>query len=243
MRFDGKVVLVTGGTRGIGRAIVRKFSSLGANVAFNYINNEGKASQLSKDLDSSIYFKTDVSDFKEVTGLVKNVINEWGKIDIVVNNAGITKDKLLIMMKESDWDNVIDTNLKGVFNITKAVYKIMAKQRSGRIINISSIVGIMGNAGQANYAASKAGIIGFTKSIAKELASRGITVNAVAPGLINSDMTNKIPDDLKKIYKDIIPMHTLGEPEDVANAVVFLASDMARYITGQVLVVDGGMIM
>ncbi len=243
MWFKGKVVLVTGGTRGIGEAIVKKFDSLGAKVAFNFVHSEDKAAQLKKELNDSLYFKADVSKFSEVELLVKNIIKEWGQIDIVVNNAGITKDKLLLMMKESDWDSVIDTNLKGVFNVTKAVYKIMAKKRSGKIINISSIVGIMGNPGQANYAASKAGIIGFTKSIAKELAPRGITVNAVAPGLIDSDMTKKLPENLRKTYTNFIPMHRFGKPEEVADVVLFLASDMSRYMTGQVLVVDGGMIM
>ena len=243
MRFDGKVVLVTGGTRGIGKAIVKKFDSLGAKVAFNFVHSEDKAAQLKEELNNCLYFKADVSKFTEVESLVKNIIKEWGQIDIVVNNAGITKDKLLLMMKESDWDSVIDTNLKGVFNVTKAVYKIMAKKRSGKIVNISSIVGIMGNPGQANYAASKAGVIGFTKSIAKELAPRGITVNAVAPGLIDSDMTKTLPENLRKTYTDFIPMHRFGKPEEVADVVLFLASDMSRYMTGQVLVVDGGMIM
>ena len=243
MRFDGKVVVVTGGTRGIGRAIVKKFNSLGAKVAFNFVHSEDKAKELKNELNDSMYFQADVSDFSQVNNFIKEVMSKWGSIDIVVNNAGITKDKLLLMMKEEDWDSVIDTNLKGVFNVTKAVYKIMAKRRSGKIINISSIVGIMGNPGQANYAASKAGVIGFTKSLAKELSSRGINVNAVAPGLIESDMTNKIPENLKKTYLDFIPMHRFGKPDEVADAVVFLASDMSRYITGQVLVVDGGMIM
>ncbi len=243
MRFDDKVVMITGGTRGIGKAIVEKFDSLGAKVAFNFVHSEDKAKQLKSQLRNGMYFKADVTDFSDIQNFVKMILEQWGRIDIVVNNAGITKDKLLLMMKESDWDSVIDTNLKGVFNVTKAVYKVMAKRRSGRIINVSSIVGIMGNAGQANYAASKAGIIGFTKSIAKELAPRGITVNAVAPGLINSDMTKKIPDNIQETYRELIPMHRFGEPEEVANVVAFLASDMSTYITGQVLVVDGGMIM
>lgn len=245
--LSGKVALVTGASRGIGRAVALRLAADGAKIAINFAGNLGKAEEVKKEIESqggeAILVQGNVADFETVGGMIQKVIDSFGKIDILVNNAGITRDNLLLKMSESDFDEVINTNLKGVFNCTKAVTKLMMKQRSGRIINMSSVVALMGNAGQANYAAAKAGIIGFTKSTAKEFAARGITVNAVAPGFIDTDMTKVIPEKVKEETVKAVPMSRPGIPEDVANAVAFLASEQAAYITGQVLCVDGGMSM
>lgn len=247
LNFEGKSVLVTGGSRGIGRAIAIAFAKNGADVAINYTSNEAAALEVSKEIEAlgktCKIIKCDVSDFENATKMVEDVVAEFGKIDILVNNAGITKDGLLMRMKEEDFDNVIDVNLKGTFNCAKHASAIMLKQRFGKIINMTSVVGIAGNAGQVNYAASKAGVIGLTKSLAKELGSRGITVNAVAPGFINTDMTASLSEKVKEEASKNIPLKRLGDPEDVANLVGFLASDAANYITGQVINVDGGMVM
>ena len=247
LNFEGKSVLVTGGSRGIGRAIAIAFAENGADVAINYTSNEEAALEVSKEIEAlgktCKIIKCDVSDFENATKMVEDVVAEFGKIDILVNNAGITKDGLLMRMKEEDFDNVIDVNLKGTFNCAKHASAIMLKQRFGKIINMTSVVGIVGNAGQVNYAASKAGVIGLTKSLAKELGSRGITVNAVAPGFINTDMTASLSEKVKEEASKNIPLKRLGDPEDVANLVGFLASDAANYITGQVINVDGGMVM
>ncbi|ABB15691.1 3-oxoacyl-[acyl-carrier-protein] reductase [Carboxydothermus hydrogenoformans] len=247
MNFSGKVVLVTGASRGIGRKIAERFALAGAKVGINYAHNDLLASQLKEELESKgaevLLVKGDVSQKEEVERIFKELVTTFGKIDIVVNNAGITKDKLLLRMSYDDFDSVIKTNLYSTFLVTREAAKIMLKQRFGRIINISSVVGIKGNAGQANYAASKAAIIGFTKAVALELASRGITVNAVAPGYIKTDMTEKLDEKVKEALLNAIPAERLGTPDDVAAAVLFLASEGAGYITGQTIVVDGGMVM
>ena len=245
--LTGKSVLVTGASRGIGRAIALKLSSLGAKVAINFAGNLAKAQEVKAEIESqggqAVLVQGNVADFETVQSIVKSVVENFGTIDILVNNAGITRDNLLIKMSESDFDEVVATNLKGVFNCTKAVTRLMMKQRSGRIVNMSSVVAKTGNISQANYAAAKAGIIGFTKSSAKELASRNITVNAVAPGFIGTDMTEVLSDKIKDEMLKNIPAGRLGTPEDVANLVAFLVSDQAAYITGQVISVDGGMAM
>ena len=242
-----KVALVTGASRGIGRAIALKLAEDGAKVAINFAGNVAKAEEVKSEIENlgseAILVQGNVADFEIVSEIVKKVVDTWGKIDILVNNAGITRDNLLLKMSEKDFDDVIATNLKSVFNSTKAVTKLMMKQRSGRIVNLSSVVGLTGNISQANYSAAKAGIIGFTKSTAKELASRNVTVNAVAPGFISTDMTNALSDKVKEEMAKMIPVGRAGTPEDIANAVEFLVSDKAAYITGQVICVDGGMAM
>ena len=241
----GKSALVTGASRGIGRAVALKLASLGAKVAVNFAGNIAKATEVKAEIDAnggeSILVQGNVAEFETVQSIVKSVTENFGKIDILVNNAGITRDNLLIKMSESDFDEVIATNLKGVFNCTKAVTRLMMKQRGGRIVNMSSVVAMTGNISQANYAAAKAGIIGFTKSSAKELASRNITVNAVAPGFIATDMTDALTEKVKEEVLKGIPAGRMGSPEDVANLVAFLVSDQAAYITGQVIAIDGGM--
>lgn len=243
--LTGKVALITGASRGIGRAVALKLASLGAKVAINFAGNLAKAQEVKDAIESdggeSILVQGNVADFEIVQGIVKSVTEKFGTIDILVNNAGITRDNLLIKMSESDFDEVIATNLKGVFNCTKAVTRLMMKQRGGRIVNMSSVVAMTGNISQANYAAAKAGIIGFTKSSAKELASRNVTVNAVAPGFISTDMTAVLTDKVREELLKNIPAGRMGSPEDVANLVAFLVSDQAAYITGQVIAVDGGM--
>lgn len=247
MHLDGKVTIVTGASRGIGRSVAIEMAKLGAKVVINYAGNEAAAEEVKNIIvaagGQAIVVKADVGNVEAVDAMVKETINTFGKIDILVNNAGITRDNLLMRMKEEDWDAVMNINLKGVFVCTKAVSRIMMKQKSGKIINMTSVVGVMGNAGQANYSAAKAGVIGFTKSMAKELASRGITVNAIAPGFINTDMTAVLSEQVKEDLAEKIPVGRLGSPEDVAAAVAFLASDLASYITGQTLNVDGGMLM
>lgn len=245
--LSGKVAFVTGASRGIGRAIALRLSADGAKVALNFSSNIAKAEEVKSEIEASggeaMLVQGDVSNFAVVTELIKKVVDTWGRLDILVNNAGITRDNLLLKMSEDDFDKVIATNLKGVFNCTKAVTKLMMRQRSGRIVNMSSVVGLKGNISQTNYAAAKAGIIGFTKSAAMELASRGVTVNAVAPGLIDTDMTAALSEKVKEVMLQEIPAGRMGTPEDVANAVAFLVSDQAAYITGQVLSVDGGLVM
>lgn len=240
MNFENKVVLVTGGSRGIGKAIAEKFNDCGAKVIVTYRSSIDENYFDSKNIT---HFKSDVSNSNDVNELVEKITKDFEKIDIVVNNAGVTKDGLLMRMSEDDWDTVIDTNLKGVFNVTKAVTRPMMSKRYGRIINITSVVGIIGNAGQSNYVASKAGVIGFTKSVAKELASRNITVNAVAPGFIETEMTDNLNEDLKQNYLNSIPLKRFAKPEEVALLVLFLASDDAAYITGQIISIDGGLAM
>ena len=242
-----KVAIVTGGTRGIGRAIALKLADHGANIVINYRNSDKEAEELKAILEEKgvkvLTVKCDISNFEDSKNIMDKCKEVFGKIDILVNNAGITKDTLIMRMKEEDFDSVIDVNLKGTFNCAKHASAIMLKQRFGKIINMTSVVGIAGNAGQVNYAASKSGVIGLTKSLAKELGSRGITVNAVAPGFINTDMTASLSEKVKEEASKNIPLKRLGDPEDVANLVGFLASDAANYITGQVINVDGGMVM
>ncbi len=247
MLLEGKVALVTGASRGIGKAVAVALAKAGASVAINYAGNRAAAEAVKAEIEAAgskaILCQADVSDRAGVQKMVDDVVAAFGTIDILVNNAGITRDNLFLRMKEEEWDRVIDTNLTGVYNCTKAVAKIMLKKRAGRIVNMSSVVGITGNAGQANYAAAKAGVIGFTKSIAREFAPRNVGVNAVAPGFIVTDMTAVIPEKAKENILGNIPVGKMGQAEDVANAVLFLVSDQASYITGQVIHVDGGMVM
>ena len=245
MSLQGKCALVTGGSRGIGRAVCLELARQGARVAVNYAGNAAAAEETVKacqDLGAEAFaIQADVADAAACDAMVKEVLARFGRVDILVNNAGITRDGLMLTMKESDWDTVLDTNLKGAFQCMKAVYRPMMKQKYGRVVNLSSIVGVRGNAGQANYAASKAGLIGLTKSMAKELAARNVTVNAVAPGFIDTDMTAALPEKAREAMLASIPMGRLGQAEDVARAVAFFAGDESAYVTGQVLCVDGGM--
>jgi 3-oxoacyl-[acyl-carrier protein] reductase len=247
MQLEGRAALVTGGTRGIGRAIVVALAKAGADVALTYNSNEALAQEVVAEVQAlgrkAKAIKVDVSIVDEAASAIEETTKEFGKLDILVNNAGVTKDTLLMRMSEADWDLVIDTNLKGVFNTTKAAIRPMMSQKRGKVINITSVVALTGNPGQANYCASKAGVIGFTKSVAKEVASRNITVNAIAPGFIETDMTGKLNDAQKDALLGLIPLKRAGKPEDIANTVVFLASEAGDYITGQTLVVDGGMAM
>lgn len=248
MILEARVALITGASQGIGRAIALELAQAGARVVVNYYPSEQAAAEqvvaeIRAKHGEAIALGADVTKSEDVEAMVDEVIRQFGRIDILVNNAGITRDQLLLRMKEADWDAVLATNLKGVFNCTRAVARPMMKQRSGVIVNISSVVGLKGNAGQANYAAAKAGVIGFTKSVAQELGSRGIRVNAVAPGFIMTAMTEKLSDEIRTAMLQQIPLQRLGQPEDVARVVSFLASDAAGYITGQVINVDGGMVM
>lgn len=247
MCLTGKTAVVTGGSRGIGRAICIELAKQGANVVVNYSGSEAKAAEVVKEIEAlgtkAVAIQANVADSAAVESLMKKALEMFGTIDILVNNAGITRDNLLMRMKEQEWDDVMDTNLKGVFLCTKAVTRQMMKQRAGRIINISSIVGVAGNPGQANYVAAKAGVIGLTKTTAQELASRNILVNAIAPGFITTEMTDALPEEIKETMLKQIPLAKLGQPEDIAKAVVFLASDSANYITGQTLHIDGGLVM
>ncbi|SCG83483.1 3-oxoacyl [Proteiniborus sp. DW1] len=247
MNLNGKVALVTGGSRGIGKAVALKLASLGADIIFSYTSSEEQSKQVQDTIESmgrrALAIRADVSKMNDVEKMIQDGMNYFSKIDILVNNAGITKDNLLMRMSEDEWDNVIDVNLKGVFNVTKCLIRNMIKQKDCSIINIASIVGVSGNAGQCNYSASKAGVIGFTKSLAKEVGKKNIRVNAIAPGFISTDMTDKLPEKIIDQYLEKITLQRLGEPDDIANAVAFLASDMSKYITGQVIVVDGGILI
>lgn len=244
-RFENKIVLVTGAGRGIGASIAKRFASEGAEVIVNYNGNDEAAQKTVDEITATggqaQKYKCSVNDSESVKVMIDEIIKEFGRIDILVNNAGITKDGLMLRMTDEDFDRVIDVNLKGTFNCTKYVSKYMLKQKSGKIINISSVVGLSGNAGQVNYSASKAGIIGITKSAAKELSSRGITVNAVAPGYVDTDMTKVLSDNIRNEILKNIPLQRMGNVEDISNCVAFLASEDASYITGQVISVDGGM--
>lgn len=246
LKLKGKVALVTGAAQGIGKAVSLLLARNGADIVVSDINLE-KAEETAKEIESigskALAIKVNVARLEEVEQMVETILEKFGKIDILVNNAGITRDKLILRMTEEDWDMVLNVNLKGTFNCTKAVVRYMAKQRSGKIVNIASVVGEMGNAGQANYSASKAGVIGLTKTIAREFAQRGINVNAIAPGYIETPMTDVLPEKVKEELKRLIPMERLGKPEDVAEAVLFLVSDASSYITGQVLNVNGGIYM
>lgn len=244
--LEGKTALITGASKGIGRKIAEKFAEHGANVAFTYLSSVEKGEALQAELQSFGTqvkgYRSDASKFDQSEALIKAILADFGNLDIVVNNAGITKDGLLMRMSEENWDDVIDVNLKSVFNVTKAASRVMMKNRKGVFINMSSVVGVQGNAGQANYAASKAGIIGFSKSVAKELGSRNIRTNVVAPGFIRTEMTDVLDPKVVEGWEQAIPLKRAGEPEDVANLCVFLASDMSSYISGQVIPVDGGML-
>ncbi len=245
MLLRGKTALITGGTRGIGQAIAKRFAAEGCQVAFTFLNSEEAASQLETELSSTgtkaKAYKSNAASYSEAEKLVEDVVKEFGTIDILVNNAGITRDNLLLRMSEEQWDEVISANLKSVFNLTKHVSKIMLRQKSGSIISLTSIIGELGQGGQSNYAASKAGIIGFTKSIADEFGSRSIRCNAIAPGFIETDMTNVLSDELKKSILEKIPMKRMGHAEEVANTALFLASDLSTYVSGQVISVCGAM--
>lgn len=241
----GKTCIVSGGSRGIGRSIVLELAAQGANIVFSYFSSEAKANELVKEIESlgvkAVAVKSDAASFSDAKILCDIAVSTFGTIDVLVNNAGITRDTLLMRMSEEQWDDVITNNLKSAFNLTKHASAVMLKQRKGSIINISSIVGLKGQAGQANYAASKAGMLGLTKSVADELGSRNIRCNAIAPGFIQTDMTDELPEDLKKKYFEQIPLKRFAEPSEVANVVVFLASEMSSYVTGQVLSVCGGL--
>ncbi|HJF95166.1 3-oxoacyl-[acyl-carrier-protein] reductase [Lachnospiraceae bacterium DSM 108991] len=243
--LDGKIAVVTGASRGIGRAIALELASRGAFVVVNYNGSKDRAEEVKKEIEAAggkaEVYQCNVSDFEKCQAFIQDVIKTYGRLDILVNNAGITRDGLLMKMSEADFDSVIETNLKGTFNTIRFASRQMLKQRSGRIINMSSVVGIAGNAGQANYASSKAGVIGLTKAVARELASRGITVNAIAPGFIETEMTEVLSDAVKEASVAQIPLGRFGKPEDIAKTAAFLASDDAGYITGQVIQVDGGM--
>ena len=245
--LTGKTALITGATRGIGLTIARLMAQEGADVAFAYLNSDDKAAALEQELSAcgihALRYKADVADYSAVSAMVEQVLKDFGRIDILVNNAGITRDGLLLRMNESQWDEVVDTNLKSAFNCIKACAPIMMRQRGGSIVSLSSVTGLHGNAGQVNYAASKAGLIGMTKSVAKELASRGIRANAVAPGFVLTEMTAALPEDKLAQWCKSIPLGRGADTSEVAKAVLFLASDQASYITGQTLVVDGGMSM
>jgi len=240
-----RIALVTGGSRGIGRAIVEKLGKEGFLVGFSYVSSDEKANALVEELKSRgidvFCMKFNVNDYEQTKEAIDKIQNEYGNIDVLVNNAGITRDKLFIRMKESDFDEVINTNLKGVFNCTKQVANKMMKQKFGRIINLSSIAGIMGNVGQVNYSASKAGVIGMTRTLAAELGGYGVTVNAIAPGFIKTDMTDALSDSVKERIISLVPLKDIGQPEDIADMVHYLASDSGRYITGQVISIDGGL--
>lgn len=245
--FEGRAAIVTGGSRGIGRAIVKELAARGARVAFSYTKNKEMADSVVSEIENAggraLAFQADVTNFAAAEEMVKAVKNELGSIDYLVNNAGITRDKLIMMMSEEDWDAVIDTNLKGVFNVTKPAVAVMVRQRRGSILNVASISGVVGMAGQTNYSASKAGLIGFTKALAKEVARRSITVNALALGLIETDMTGSLAEEYKKKALEQIPLGRYGSVEEVAKVAAFLLSDDARYITGQVIQADGGLAM
>ncbi len=245
--LTGKVALVTGSSRGIGAATAIKLAEAGADLVINYASSQGPAEEIASKINKigrkAIVLQANVANFDEAKSLIKKTKKEFGKLDILVNNAGITNDKLLLRMKEDDWDQVIDINLKGVFNTTKSAARYLMKSEAGRIINLSSVVGLMGNAGQANYAAAKAGILGLTKSTARELAVRGVTANVVAPGFIETDMTENLPENVKAEMLSNIPANRFGKVDEVANLIVFLASPLAQYINGQVINVDGGMLM
>ncbi|SFD39938.1 3-oxoacyl-[acyl-carrier-protein] reductase [Clostridium uliginosum] len=245
--LKGKCAIITGAARGIGKAIALKLASLGVNIVLNYRSSEEEAQKVAAQIEDMgvevLTVKGDISKLEEAQNIMTKAKEKFEIIDIIVNNAGITKDTLLLRMKEEDFDNIIDVNLKGVFNCLKSITPIMVKQKHGKIINISSVVGVVGNAGQVNYAASKAGVIGMTKSLAKELGGRGINVNAVAPGFIETDMTSTLGDKVKEEAKKSIPLKRFGTPEDVADVVAFLASESSSYITGQVINIDGGMVM
>lgn len=247
MKLVGKTAVVTGASRGIGRAIALELAAQGANIVVNYAGSEAKAMEVAEEVRAlgtkAMVVQANVSNATEVQDMMKRAIDEFGSIDVLVNNAGVTRDNLLMRMKEEEWDEVININLKGVFLCTKAVTRTMMKQRSGSIINVASIVGVSGNAGQANYVAAKSGVIGLTKTTAKELAPRGITVNAIAPGFISTDMTDKLTPEVKEAMLAQIPLARFGEPKDIASVVSFLASEDAKYMTGQTLHVDGGMVM